>query len=425
MELTKTKAALSVPKGYKQTEVGVIPEDWEVSSFEELFKVKGGGTFKSKDKVSNGVKWLKIANVGVRKIKWDDIEYLPAYFLNSFSEFVLNENDVVMALTRPILSYKLKIAKIKKDDSPCLLNQRVGKIEPYTNLDLDWIYHMIQSHKSIIGLMDSMAGTDPPNLSNKGIYSVRIPLPPTLKEQKAIATVLSDTDALIQALEQKIAKKKRIKKGVMQQLLTPKEGWEELNLGESAILKARIGWQGLTTAEYLNNGNYFLITGTDFKNGYIDWGNCVFVKKNRYDQDKNIQIQKEDVLVTKDGTIGKVALVDKVPKPTTLNSGVFVIRPKNKAFNSKYFYYVLMSNHFDKFLSKLTAGSTISHLYQKDFIHFTFPIPPTYEEQEQIAQVLFVIDQEIENLEQKLSKYQRIKQGLMQQLLTGKIRLVV
>lgn len=200
---------------------------------------------------------------------------------------------------------------------------------------------------------------------------------------------------------------------------TVHSNWKELNLGESAILKARIGWQGLTTAEYLDTGNYYLITGTDFKNGFIDWDNCVFVEKNRYDQDKNIQVQVGDVLVTKDGTIGKVAFVDKVPKPTTLNSGVFVIRPKNKAFDTKYFYYVLMSNHFADFLSRLTAGSTISHLYQKDFVHFNFPLPPI-QEQKAIAQVLSDTDDLIQAIEQKLAKKRAIKQGAMQKLLTPK-----
>jgi len=200
---------------------------------------------------------------------------------------------------------------------------------------------------------------------------------------------------------------------------TVQSNWKELNLGDSAILKARIGWQGLTTAEYLDTGNYYLITGTDFKNGFIDWDNCVFVEKNRYDQDRNIQVQVGDVLVTKDGTIGKVAFVDKVPKPTTLNSGVFVIRPKNKAFDTKYFYYVLMSNHFADFLSRLTAGSTISHLYQKDFVHFNFPLPPL-PEQKAIAQVLSDIDNLIQVIEKKLAKKRAIKQGTMQKLLTPK-----
>ena len=197
----------------------------------------------------------------------------------------------------------------------------------------------------------------------------------------------------------------------------PKD-WGNLNLGQSAILKARIGWQGLTTAEYLKIGDYYLITGTDFKGGYIDWDNCVFVEKLRFDQDKNIQVKIGDVLVTKDGTIGKVAYVDKVPKDTTLNSGVFVIRPINNSYHPRYFYYVLMSEHFKQFLGKLTAGSTISHLYQKDFVHYDFPLPPNLTEQKAIATALSDVDNLIANLEKLITKKKAIKQGAMQQLLT-------
>ena len=116
------------------------------------------------------------------------------------------------------------------------------------------------------------------------------------------------------------------------------EDWDILNIIETSILKARIGWQGLTTAEYLKSGDYYLVTGTDFFNGKIDWDNCNYVDKNRYEQDKNIQIKEGDILITKDGTIGKVAYIDNILKPTTLNSGIFVVRPKEKNYNTKYLY---------------------------------------------------------------------------------------
>lgn len=195
--------------------------------------------------------------------------------------------------------------------------------------------------------------------------------------------------------------------------------WEIENLLQNFTLKARIGWQGLTTAEYLQTGDYGLVTGTDLKNGYIDWDNCVYVEKNRFIQDKNIQLKVGDVLVTKDGTIGKVAFVDKLPNPTTLNSGVFVIRPKNPNIDNRYFYYLLMSSYFDVFLAKITAGSTITHLYQKDFVTFNFVLP-TKVEQTEIANALSDADALISGLEKLLTKKRNIKQGTMQKLLQPK-----
>jgi type I restriction enzyme S subunit len=201
--------------------------------------------------------------------------------------------------------------------------------------------------------------------------------------------------------------------------LIPKD-WEVKNLSDNFTIKARIGWQGLTTAEYLITGVYGLVTGTDFKNGYIDWDNCVYVERERFVQDKNIQLKICDVLVTKDGTIGKVAFVDKLPNPTTLNSGVFVLRPKNESINKRFFYCLLMSFYFDNFLAKITAGSTITHLYQKDFVNFNF-ILPSLAEQTAIATALSDADGLITSLEKLIAKKRNIKQGAMQQLLQPKI----
>lgn len=276
-----------------------------------------------------------------------------------------------------------------------------------------------------------LESTGVPQLTVPQIENIEIDLP-DFTQQVAIAEALSDIDNLISSMQKLIQKKKAIKQGATQELLTGKkrlsgfnEEWEELNFAESAKLKARIGWQGLTTSEYLQSGFAYLITGTDFHSGKIKWDTCHFVDEKRYKQDLNIQIKKHDILLTKDGTIGKVAYISDIQKPTTLNSGVFVIRPaKENSFDPNFVYHVLNSFIFDNFLAKLSAGSTINHLYQKDFVDFTFKAPSELAEQQAIAQVLSDMDSEIEKLEKKLAKYQQIKQGMMQELLTGRIRLV-
>lgn len=196
-----------------------------------------------------------------------------------------------------------------------------------------------------------------------------------------------------------------------------------VNVGQDTTLKARIGWQGLTTAEYRDVGEYLLVTGTDFKNGFVYWDSCHFVEKIRYEQDRNIQLKNGDVVITKDGTIGKVGYIDNLKLPATLNSGVFVIRPKkDKKIDTKYLYYVFTSKIFNEFLSKLTAGSTINHLYQKDFVNFEFEAPDETE-QRKIAKALSDTDELIDSLQSLIEKKENIKLGTMQQLLTGKKRL--
>ena len=196
--------------------------------------------------------------------------------------------------------------------------------------------------------------------------------------------------------------------------------WNAKNIVENSTMKARIGWQGLTVAEYLNNGDFYLITGTDFVDGKIKWDTCCFVDKERYIQDKNIQIKVDDILITKDGTIGKIAFVDRIPLPATLNSGVFVIRPKDSAYIPQFLFYIFNSSYFRYFLNKLVAGSTINHLYQKDFISFNFPLPPTKAEQTAIATALSDADALITSLEKLIAKKKAIKQGAMQELLRPK-----
>ena len=269
-----------------------------------------------------------------------------------------------------------------------------------------------------------------PKLALTRIRNFPIILPP-IEEQRQIAEVLCNVDTLITNLRKLIRKKKDIRQGTMQMLVTGKkrlEGfsgdWIKINLAKNSRLKARIGWQGLTTAEYLDEGYSYLITGTDFKDGRINWNGCHYVNYDRYVQDPNIQVSNGDLLLTKDGTIGKVAYISDLNRPATLNSGVFVVKPITDAYTAHFMFYVLESSVFKEFLQQLSAGSTINHLYQKDLVKFDLYVPPTTEEQEAIAGILFDMDLDIYKLEEKLSKYQKIMQGMMEELLTGKVRLV-
>ena len=262
------------------------------------------------------------------------------------------------------------------------------------------------------------------------IAGMVIPLP-SIEEQQKIVGILSDIDTLITNLQKLICKKKDIRQGTMQMLVTGKKrldgfsgDWVKINLAKNSRLKARIGWQGLTTAEYLNEGYSYLITGTDFKDGRINWSGCHYVDYDRYAQDPNIQVSNGDLLLTKDGTIGKVAYISDLDRPATLNSGVFVVKPITNAYTAHFMFYVLESSVFKDFLQQLSAGSTINHLYQKDLVKFDLYVPPTTEEQEAITGILFDMDLDIYKLKEKLSKYQKIKQGMMEELLTGKVRLV-
>ena len=425
MEVNEPNAKYLARCGYRQTDLGLFPEEWELKRIGDFNPFvtsgsRGWAAFYS----DRGEPFIRITNLSRQSIypDLDDLKFvkLPKGH-NEGSRTQLEEHDLLISITADIgiVGYVSSNVPI-----PSYINQHIALVRfDASKTNPRFVGYFLASEtpqKRFRELTDSGAKA---GMSLGTIRKLQFAQPP-LAEQEAIAKALSDADSLTESLEQLIAKKLYVKQGAMQELLHPKNSWVEKNLGKTATLKARIGWQGLTTAEYLNTGDYYLVTGTEFKDGFIDWEKCHFVEKSRYKQDINIQLKLNDVLVTKDGTIGKVALVNSLDKPATLNSGVFVIRPIGDSFYSEFFYYLLCSNVFSEFLGQLSAGSTISHLYQKDFVTFNFEVPGTIEEQATIATVLSEMDAEIAALEQKLTKARQIKQGMTHNLLTGKIRLV-
>lgn len=192
--------------------------------------------------------------------------------------------------------------------------------------------------------------------------------------------------------------------------------WEVERIKDSTYLKARIGWQGLRSEEFEANGDYYCITGTDFEKGTINWDKAYFVSKERYEQDKYIQLKINDLLITKDGTIGKLAIVNEIRKPSTLNTGVFVSRPLKNRYMPKFLYWVLSSDVFTNFIEPKKYGSTIQHLYQNVFLFFSFPLP-RINIQKKIVEYIELktsqIDSKIILLQKKITSYEDLKKSII------------
>jgi type I restriction enzyme S subunit len=415
-----------IPKGYKQTEVGVIPEDWDLKEFGSVVKINRGGSPRPiQDYITqadNGVNWIKIGDV-----REDD------KYITSTKEKIIPEG---VSRSRPVHAGDFILSNSMSFGRPYILaidgciHDGWLTIQKYDQtFSKEYLYYLLSSDFVYQQYISMVAGSSVKNLNKEKVAALVVTCP-DLKEQEEIARSLSDIDSLIVSFEKLISKKKAIKQGAMQELLTGKrrlpgfsEEWNNFNLMKHSKIKARIGWQGLKKSEYLDNGYALLVTGTDFDDGRVQWDSCHYVTRTRYEQDRNIQLQNNDILITKDGSLGKAALVQGLTKPATLNSGIFVIRPMQNAYDSIFVYHILSSFVFKNFLDKLSAGSTIIHLYQKDVGKFEFLLPPTIAEQKAIAAVLSEMDVDIAALEEKLAKYRQVKQGMMQQLLTGKIRL--
>jgi restriction endonuclease S subunit len=176
----------------------------------DISKLQGGGTFKSKDATTEGTKWLKIANVGFNEIKWEDKSFLPDDFKDTYTNLILNDGDIVIALTRPILGDVLKVARITAMDEGALLNQRVGRVIISGDIEPSFLYEHLRSRSFLVAMKKALQGTDPPNISNKMYENYVIDLP-SKKAQKKILSKLELLNDSLPVAEKKIETIKNVK----------------------------------------------------------------------------------------------------------------------------------------------------------------------------------------------------------------------
>ena len=168
--------------------------------------------------------------------------------------------------------------------------------------------------------------------------------------------------------------------------------WEQRKLSDLTSMHARIGWQNLRTSEFLDSGDYMLITGTDFNDGTVNYATCHYVEKERYNQDKNIQIHNGSILITKDGTLGKVAYVKDLQIPATLNAGVFNVKIRDKTIcDELYLFQYLKAPFLMNYVNSKATGGTIKHLNQNILVDFLVSMP-SMEEQKLIGSHFAFID---------------------------------
>ena len=197
--------------------------------------------------------------------------------------------------------------------------------------------------------------------------------------------------------------------------------WEIKKVKHRCYVKARVGWKGLKSDEFLNEGYAYLVTGSDFKNDKVNWRECYHINKERYDEDPYIQLKKGDLLITKDGTLGKLAIVYNLDKPACLNSGIFVVRSTKEDFSTEFLFWVLKSRIFTQFNDYTSYGSTIQHLYQNVFMEFSYTLP-TLKEQTAIANYLDEktgeIDEIIADKKRLIELYEEEKNAIINKAVT-------
>lgn len=364
------------------------------------------------------------------------IEYsMPAFDNGKLPDSVYGKNmhSIRKVITEPcVLVNKLNVRKQRiwlhnefEEDAVC--STEFVALASNGLCSLEYINQLALTERFTVYLLSNSSGTSnsqqrvsPVTILNYGFHL------PSLPEQQKIADFLTAYDTMIDTQTKRVEAMKVRKKGLLQKIFSQEirfkneQGqvypeWIVQKLEELVSMHARIGWQNLRTSEFLNSGDYYLVTGTDFVNGKIDFSTCHYIGKERFEQDKKIQLDNDNILITKDGTLGKVAYVDILPKPTTLNAGIFCLKSKKQNINMKYLFQYLRGPFMMQYCNRHSTGGTIKHLNQGVLI--TFPVPlPSLSEQQKIADFLTAVDHQIEVEENRLERMQVIKKGLLQQM---------
>ncbi|WP_162652192.1 restriction endonuclease subunit S [Lentilitoribacter sp. Alg239-R112] len=425
-----------VKEGYKQTEVGVIPEDWIVTSLGEEGSFKNGIN-KSADQFGFGFPFVNLMDIfGIPSISTEQ----GLGLLNSTpfeqSLYSVEKGDVLFVRSSVKPSGVGLTSLVKKDLKKTVFS---GFIIRYRNDSIssdfkEHCFYRSDFRKRVIAASTSSANT---NINQSNLSPILFALPPSHVEQKAIAEALSDVDGLIASLEVLIAKKHALKTATMQQLLTGKtrldgfgagKGMKQTELGEipedwDVVPLGEIGKPviGLTyKPSDVSNEGTLVLRSSNIQNGVLTYENNVFVK---HDLPQRVITSEGDLLIcVRNGSralIGKCALIDE----TAAGSAFGAFMSLFKSDDSKFVYFQFQSHVIKKQIED-TMGATINQITNKDLNRFRIPFPKSPEERLKIADLLENWELDIQSLNSRLNKTKALKQGMMQELLTGRTRLV-
>ncbi len=352
---------------------------WEQRKFSELVQIERGGSPRPIDDfitdAPNGLNWVKIGDAPTQ-----------GNYITKTAEKIRPEGLSKTREVHPgdlILSNSMSFGKpyIMGIDG-CIHDGWLLIRNTYGVFDLTFLCHLLGTPQMLSQYRSLAAGSTVNNL-NKELVGNTVVTIPSITEQRVLGDYLEQLDNLITLHQRECisftGRADRLILTANKKRTT--SSWEQRKLSELTSMHARIGWQNLRTSEFLDSGNYMLITGTDFNDGAINFSTCHYVERERYEQDRNIQIHNGSILITKDGTLGKVAYVQGLSMPATLNAGVFNVQIKDaNNVDEKYLFQYLKAPFLMDYVDKKATGGTIKHLNQSILVDFPVILPQRSEQ---------------------------------------------
>ena len=416
--------------GYKQTEVGVIPEDWNALPVGGEIDLLIGFPFPSSGYTASGIRLLRGSNVkrGVTDWSPDITQHWPTV-TNDLANYQLREGDLVIAMDGSLVGRSS--AQLERADLPALLLQRVARIRSTKKLDVNYLAAFVKSDWFVKHADSVKTVTAIPHISPADIRIFTIPIPSSILEQRAIATALSDVDALLAKIDQLIAKKRDLKQAAMQQLLTGQTRlpgfsgeWEVKPM--KSLGQTYGGLAGKTKEDFGHGSSKYIPFMNVMTDTVIDpnWLETVDIAQN---EAQNL-VKKGDLFFNGSSETPEEVgfcsvLLEDIPN-LYLNSFCFGFRFNTDAkVSGLFFAYWFRGADGRAAMSVLAQGATRYNIAKSAFMRLSIP-QPSQEEQTAITTVLSDMDAELAALEARRDKTRGLKQGMMQALLTGRIRLV-
>jgi type I restriction enzyme S subunit len=428
-------------EGYKDSSWGIIPNEWGFSKVEEILEeYQNGYAFSAKGYVEDGIPIISMAMISLQgrfqfdalKCKrWKTIEE------QSLNRYILNKGDLIIAMTDVTPNKDLigKMAVINTEGK-FLLNQRVGWLKLKNELiDTYYLSYIGNSENWLRNCRNIASQGAQANIGTKQIIESYIPLPP-LPEQQKIAEILSTVDAKIDVIDQQITETQALKKGLMQRLLTKGIGhtefkdsalgeipkcWEVVKFGDTLSQTPEYGANASAKQYHLGFYRYIRITDI-LENGKLTTSNYVGISN---DEGKQYELIENDILIARTGnTVGKSYLYSKEDGLCSFAGYLIRFRCDEKRLNPKFIVQFLHSDLFWNWVKSIVRTGAQPNINSKEYQSMLIPLPNILEQQK-ISEILCSVDDKLEVLSEKKTHYQELKQGLMQKLLTGNIRVKI
>jgi type I restriction enzyme S subunit len=420
---------MELRKGYKQTELGIIPEDWEVKTFANFadrnvkWSITGGpfgSNLKTSDYIDDGIQIVQLQNIGDGIFNNDSKVYTSIEKANELIGCNIFPGDIILSKMGDPVARACFIPSTEKrylmasDGIRLVVNEKEFS-KRFVHDYINSVYFRKRAFEVSNGSTRLRIGL--PELKRIAVIK------PTKAEQTAIATALSDADAYIQSLEKLIEKKRNIKQGAMQELLKPKEGWVVKKLNE--LLLNVIDNRG-KTPPFEDKADIELLetNAISFTLKYPDYSKVTkYIKTNVYNTWFRDHPKLNDILVS---TVGEYSGASAIMQNDqgTIAQNLIALRLNRNLIDSEFVFYWFRSRLFNSQLKAVMMNQAQPSLRVPWLLNFNIAFPEKLELQKSIAKILNDIDSEINSLDLVLSKYRQLKQGMMQELLTGKIRLV-